>query len=180
MKTISRVIAVLGLAAFMGAVPSAVKAQSSGAALLAPNNQQQSNNSGINIFFPSADYQQLIEEYNSNSPLNPGTTLVYNAATACAEAKSDPAINLSPDQAVLSTEFSPAGRQLTSNSILNCNGVLGPINSNSTSAAALTKQDQSAPLPSYQPVYVIRLGDTTRPNYYQRGDAFIQVPVVRF
>lgn len=178
MKTISKVIAILGLAALMGEIPLAVKAQPSGAALLSQNKQQQSNNSGINIFFPSADYQQLIQDYNSNSTLNPGSTLVYNAATACVEAQNDPAINLSPNQAVLGTQYSPAGRQLTSQNVLNCNSILGSINNNS--AVALTKQDQSAPLPNYQPVYVIRLGDTTRPTDRQTGDGFIQTPLVRF
>jgi hypothetical protein len=182
MKTISRVVAILGLASFMGGIPSAVRSQPSPAKLLAPNTQDQSSDSGVRRFFSPIDYEPIIQNNTANNAVNPDETVVfnYNVATACAEARDDQANRLSPDLADINDGFSSAGRQLTTQAVVNCSAISASLNNNTS--ASLNKQIQSAPLPNYQPFYVIRLGDTNLPmtNYRQRGDAMIQTPIVRF
>lgn len=179
MKTISRVIAILGLTTFVGGIPVAVKAQPSDAALLSQNNLQQASDSGVRRFFAPADYPQAVQEYNANTSLGTGESLVYNydVVTACAEARDNPATIISANHTSINDGFSSAGRQLTTRAVVNCNNVAA---SNNNTAASLTKEFQAVPVPSYQPFYVIRLGDTIPLNYRQRGDAMIQTPVVRF
>ena len=167
MKTISRVMTILGVATLMGGIPSVVHAQQS------PTTQsinQQSNNLAVNRFFNQVDYPQFLNEYTENMRNEPNWTFTEVIANACIKQQDNQNRSNQGNQVIVNGGYSPAGRNTPASTIIKC----------SNSPESLTKQ--LATTPSNRQIFVIRQGEMLPVNYsnYRQGDNMVQIPLFGF